>query len=155
MTESHLERAFKAIIVEEVRKLSQHLPKARKDLKTLLSEATPSVETLDGRSILMKKEELVKLAKLVPPHLHDKLQLPIVIQRRFDLGRSVYAVLGSELEEFTLKYALALAENSFDNYRAEGRFYVYKPYLSELMRMFHSLVVIGFGTPEGLTQELR
>jgi uncharacterized protein (UPF0216 family) len=52
---------------EEVKKLNQHLPKARKILKALLDERTPSVESLDGRSIVMKKDELEKLAKLVPP----------------------------------------------------------------------------------------
>jgi len=150
LAESHIERAFRAMMKEEVKKLNQHLPKARKTLKALLDERTPSVESLDGRSIVMKRDELEKLAKLVPQHLHDKLQLPIVVQRRFDLGRSVYAVSGSALEEFTLKYALGLAENKFDNYESEGRFYIYKPYLAELIRILHSLIVIGFGTPEGL-----
>ena len=45
---------------EEVKKLNQHLPKARKTLKALLDERTPSVESLDGRSIVMKRDELEK-----------------------------------------------------------------------------------------------
>jgi len=150
MAESHLERAFRAFMEEEVRKLNQHLPKTKKSLKALLEEATPSVETLDGRVILMKRVELEKLAKLVPPHLHEGLHLPIVVQRRFDLGRSVYTVSGSELEAFTLKYLLGLAENDFSSYKSEGSFCIYKPYLAELIRTIHSLIVVGFGTPEGL-----
>ena len=153
MAESHLERAFRAFMKEEVRKLNQHLPKTRKSLKALLDEPRPSVETLDGRVIQMRSEELQKLAKLVPRHLHEKLHLPIIVQRRFDLDRSVYTVTGSELEAFTLKYLLGLAESSFDNYQTEGTFYIYKPYLSELIRIIHSLIVIGFGTPEGLAPE--
>jgi uncharacterized protein (UPF0216 family) len=46
--ESHLERAFRMMLREEVRKLNQHMPKERKSLRTLLNEQTPSVETLDG-----------------------------------------------------------------------------------------------------------
>jgi uncharacterized protein (UPF0216 family) len=148
--ESHIERAFRTMMKEELRKLNQHLPKTRKTLKTLLEERSPSVESLDGRSIVLRRDDLERLAEIVPPRLHDRFQLPIVIQRRFDLGRSVYTVSGGRLEEFTLKYLLGLAENTFDDYESEARFYIYKPYLAELIRMIHSLVVIGFGTPEGL-----
>jgi uncharacterized protein (UPF0216 family) len=154
MAESHLERAFRAMLKEEVRKLNQHLPKARKTLKTLLEEKTPSVDTIDGARIAMKLEELEMLAGILHPHLQERLQLPIVIRRRFDLGRSVYTVSGDELEEFVLKSLLGVAENDFSNYKAEQHFYIYKPYLAELIRKIHSLIVIGFGTPEGLAPEL-
>jgi len=147
----YLERAFRAMMKEEVRRLNQHLPRTRKTLKRLLQEPTPSVETHDGGNIVIKREELQKLAKILPPNLHEKLQLPVIVQRRFDLGKSVYTVSGSKLEEFTIKYLLGLAENDFGNYEAEEVFYIYKPYLMELIRTIHSLIVIGFGTPEGLT----
>jgi uncharacterized protein (UPF0216 family) len=154
MAESYLERAFRAMLKEEVGKLNQHLPKSRKTLKTLLEEKAPFVETIDGGRILIKREELEGLADILPPHLQGRLQLPIVIQRRFDLGRSVYTVSGGEIEEFALKSLLGLSEQDFSNYKAEEPFYIYKPYLSELIRKIHSLIIIGFGTPEGLTSEL-
>jgi len=153
MSESHLERAFRAMLKEEVRKLNQHLPKSRKTLKTLLEEKTPFVETIDGGKILMKQEELQGLVGILPPHLQERLQLPIVIQRRFDLGRSVYTVSGGEIEEFVLKSLLGLVEQDFSN-KSKEPFYIYRPYLSELIRKIHSLIIIGFGTPEGLTSEL-
>jgi uncharacterized protein (UPF0216 family) len=154
MAESHLERVFRAMLKEEVRKLNQHLPKPRKTLKTLLEEKNPSVESIDGGRIVMKRDELERLAGILPPPLQERLQLPIVIQRRFDLGRSVYTVSGGEVEEFVLKALLGLAENDFSNCKVEQRLCIYKPYLSELIRKIHSLIIIGFGTPEGLTSEL-
>jgi uncharacterized protein (UPF0216 family) len=148
--ESHLERAFRMMLKEEVRKLNQHMPKERKSLRTLLNEQTPSVETLDGGSTVMKKMDLQRLAEVVPPSLHEKIRLPIIVQRRFDLGSSIYTVSGSALEEFTVKCLLGLTDGEFDHYEAEGRFHIYRPHLAELVRMIHSLVVIGFGIPEGL-----
>ncbi|MGQ9542470.1 MAG: DUF61 family protein [Candidatus Bathyarchaeia archaeon] len=155
MVESPLEKTLKSILREEVRRLNQHLPKRKKTLRALIDEDEPSVETIDGGTIMMRREELLRLAELVPTSLHDKLQLPIVVQRRFDLGRSVYTVVRDKLEEFTLKYALGLADRDFKDYEVEDEFYIYKPYLSELIRMFQSLIVIGFGMPEGLTEALQ
>ncbi|OGD54246.1 hypothetical protein A3K80_07955 [Candidatus Bathyarchaeota archaeon RBG_13_38_9] len=97
MSESQIEKIFGSMI-EEVRRLKYHLPKTRKPLRILLKEETPSVETQDGRSILMKKEEIAKLSEIVPSHLQDKIQLPIIIQRRFDFGESIYTVMGNKLE---------------------------------------------------------
>ncbi|WP_455368208.1 DUF61 family protein [[Eubacterium] cellulosolvens] len=152
MPESQIEKLFGTMIEQEVRKLNDHLPKTRKTLKTLLKEETPSVETKDGRSIIMKKEELEKLSEIVPYQLLDKIKLPIIVQRRFDLGKSIYTVMGNKLEEFTLKKALEIADHDFSEYEEEAPFHIFKPYLSELIRMFHTLIVIGFGKPEALSE---
>jgi uncharacterized protein (UPF0216 family) len=152
MHDSRIEKLFGTIIDQEIRKLNEHLPKTRKTLNILLKEENPSVETNDGRSIIMKKEEIEKLAKIVPSHLLDKIQLPIIIQRRFDLGKSIYTVMGNKLEEFTLKKALEIADHDFNEYEKEDPFHIFKPYLSELIRKFHTLIVIGFGKPEALSE---
>ena len=152
MSDSQIGKIFESMMEEEVRKLNYHLPKSRKPLKILLKEETPSVETQDGRTILMKKEEIVKLSDIVPSYLQDKIQLPIIIQRRFDLGKSIYTVMGNKLEEFTLKKALNLTDHDFKEYEEEEAFHIFKPYLSELIRMFHTLIVIGFGKPEPLSK---
>ena len=152
MPESRIDKLFGTMIDQEVRKLNEHLPKAKKTLKTLLKEKNPSVETLDGRSIIMKREELEKLSDIVPTHLLDKIQLPIIVQRRFDLGKSIYTVMGNKLEEFTLKKVLEIADHDFNEYEEEAQFHIFKPYLSELIRRFHTLIVIGFGKPEALSE---
>jgi len=152
LPKNQIENLFGTMIKEEVRKLNEHLPKTRKSLNTLLKEETPSVETQDGRSIIMKKEELEKLAEIVPTNLQDKIQLPIIVQRRFDLGKSIYTVMGNKLEEFTLKKALELTDHDFNKYEEEAPFHIFKPYLSELIRMFHTLIVIGFGKPDAFSE---
>jgi hypothetical protein len=60
--------------------------------------------------------------------------------------------MGNKLEEFTLKNALELTDHDFNEYEEEDTFHIFKPYLSELIRMFHTLIVIGFGKPEPLSK---
>ena len=61
-------------------------------------------------------------------------------------------VMGNKIEEFTLKKALEMADHDFNEYDEEEPFYIFKPYLSELIRMFHTIIVIGFGKPEALSE---
>lgn len=148
MPESPMERAFSALLRDEVRKLNVHLPKGRKSLKELLAEEDPTVPTLDGKKITMRKEALMQLAKIVPAELHEKLKLPFVIIRRMDLGKSVFVVSGDKLEEYTVKHVLGLSDRPFDQYLEDREpLFLYKPHVSELIRKFHSLVVLAFDVP--------
>jgi hypothetical protein len=62
-----------------------------------------------------------------------------------DLGKSIYAVSGSKLEEFAIKHILGLTDLPFEKYELENeKLYLYKPYVSELVRLLRSLIVIGF-----------
>ena len=129
--------------------------------ETLLEEGKAERPTTGGKGPksmafyydqMMKREELEKLADIVPTYLLDKIQLPIIVQRRFDLGKSIYTVMGNKLEEFTLKKALEIADHNFNDYEEEEPFHIFKPYLSELIRKFHTLIVIGFGKQEALSE---
>jgi len=155
MPQDMLERAFDAVLKEEIRRLNTHLPRNRKTLEQLLAEDNPNVEAMDGSQILFKKEELAKLAKIVPRKFQKKIHLPFLILRRMDLGKSVYAVSGSKIEEFTIKKMLELTTLPFEEYDKDKEIlYLYRPYVSQLIRGFHSLVVIGFGVPEELRSQI-
>jgi uncharacterized protein (UPF0216 family) len=66
-----------------------------------LKRTDPTVQAVDGSSILLKKSELEELAKSVPKEHWDRLKLPIIVIRRMKLGKSVYAVAGDPIEELT------------------------------------------------------
>jgi hypothetical protein len=151
-TKSTLERTFDALLAREIRKLNTHLPKQRRTLKELLSEADPTLPTVDGSTIVLRKDELEQLAQIVPREYHDSLKLPIIVLRRIELGKSVYTVSGDKVEEFTVKRVLGKSAAEYHTMYTEDKpLFLYRPDISELLRRFHSLVVIGFGLPKELS----
>lgn len=149
---STMERAFDAVLAHEIRKLNTHLPKQRRTLSELLTTKDPTVEAQDASFILLKADELQELAKIVPREYHDRLKLPIILLRRMELGKSIYTVSGDRIEEFTVKKILGLTKEDYHQmYRDRDPAFLYKPHVSDLLRRFHSLVVIGFGIPRELS----
>jgi len=149
-TRNTLERTFDALLGRELRKLNDHLPKHTRSLKEMLNEMDPTIPTVDGSTIVLRREELEKLAEIVPREYHD-LKLPIIILRRMELGKSVYTVSGDKLEQFTVKKILGKTTAEYHAmYLDDKPLFLYRPDLSELLRRFHSLVVIGFGVPREL-----
>ena len=144
------DRIFDSILQEEVRRLNQHLPKQRRTLAELLKEETPQVSSIDGKSIVMRKEELEKLASIVSRDALEKIRLPIVLIRRSEMGRGAFTVLGDRPEAYTVVRALGSFNGDFEEYRRQSgpELVVYKPEVSELTRKYHSLIVMGFGVPE-------
>ncbi len=143
---------FDKILREEVRRLNQHLPKKRRPLMELLTEASPEVSSLDSRKIVMRKEELERLASLIPKDAQERLQLPIVLIRRSEMGLGAFTVLsGDKLEMYAVSRLLGTFASSLEDYLRDytSELVVYKPQISELIRNYHSLIVIGFGVPEG------
>jgi len=150
-SKSTLERTFDALLSRELRKLNTHLPKQRRTLKELITEEDPTIPTIDGSTILMKKSEIAELAKIVPPEQYGNLKLPFIVLRRMELGRSVYTVSDDRVEEFTVKKILGRTSASYNTmYSDHDPLFLYRPDVSELVRRFHSLVVIGFGIPKEL-----
>lgn len=151
-TKSTLDRTFDALLGRELRKLNNHLPKQRRSMRELLGEADSTVPTVDGHTIIIRKEEVEELARLVPAEYHNSLKLPIIVLRRMELGRSVYTVSGDKVEEFTVKKILRkTTAEYYTMYLDDEPLFLYRPDVSELLRRFHSLVVIGFGVPKELS----
>ena len=151
-SKSTMDRAFDAIIGHELRKLNTHLPKQRKLMSELLGSKDPTVEAVDGSSIVLKTSELKELANIVPREYHDQVKLPFIILRRMELGKSVYTVTGDRIEEFVIKKILGTTANDFQHmYRENEPVFLYRPQVVELIRRFHSLVLIGFGVPKELS----
>ena len=113
------------------------------------------VVAVDGSTILLRSTELRELAKIVPKRFHDHVKLPLIVLRRMELGRSVYTVSGERIEKFTVKKTLGLTDDDYrDMYKHREQVYLYRAQVSELLRRFHSLVVLGFSIPKELTDYL-
>lgn len=151
-----LDQAFDAVISHEIRKLNTHLLKQRQTMSELLKSTDPTVEAVDGSSILLKTAELKELARIVPKQYQDRLKLPIVVLRGMELGKSTYTVVGEPIEEFTVKKILGTTDADYrEMYKDRTPFFLYRPQVIELLRKYHSLFVIGFGLPRELSDYVR
>ena len=141
---------FDVILQNELRKLNTHLPKNRKTVRELLAEDSPNVSTVGGEKVTMKKAEIEALSAELPEALRDKVKLPIVLLRRRDLGAGAFTLLGDSSEEYALSRVLGDYNGAQADFRQarESPKVFYKPQVSELMRRFHSLIVVGFGLSE-------
>ncbi len=149
---SAVDRAFDAFIGYEIQKLNNHLPRQRRTLSELLATNNdPTIEASEG-TILLRRSELQELAKIVPTEYHDRLRIPFVILRRMEMGRSIYTVAGDRIETFTIQKILGRTDDSFhEMYKHREQTFLYRPEVTELVGKFHTLVVIGFGVPQELT----
>jgi len=141
---------FDVMLQNELRKLNTHLPKNRKTVRELLAEDSPNVSTVSGEKVTMKKAEIEALSAELPESLRDKVKLPIVLLRRRDLGAGAFTLLGDSSEEYALSKVLGDYNGAQADIRQarESPKVFYKPQVSELMRRFHSLIVVGFGLSE-------
>ncbi len=144
------DRVFDTMLREEIRRLNTHLPKSRRTIMELLDEETPSVTTVDGGRIVMKRSELEELAGSLPEEARDKVRLPLVLLRRAELGPGAFTLLGDTLEEFALSRIVGGFQGTYEEFKGTraGPNIFYKPQISDLLRRYHSLVVMGFGVSE-------
>jgi hypothetical protein len=129
----------------DVRRLNDHLPSKTVSLSDLLSHKELAIKTRDGSNFWIDKDELTKVASIVPTNLHTKLHLPIILIRRLDLGEGVFSVGGSRLEAFLAARILGITQEPFDAYEsADIPLHLYRPQVQELRRKLRSLSVVGF-----------
>jgi Protein of unknown function DUF61 len=140
-----------------MRKLNSHLPKERRTLEELLNDPAPRVPAASGDLIRMRKQELEELSRSLPREAGTRVKLPIVLLRRRDLGPGAFTVLGDRYEEYAMLLLAGSFEGSFEQFRGmrPDPVVIFKPEIGLLMRRFHSLLTLGFGTSDGRVQEMR
>jgi len=141
-----MDRALDALMSYELRRLNNHLPKKKRRLSELNELTDPTIEAVDGSLLLLKTVDLQELAKIVPKEYWDRVQLPFVIMRRTDLGRSIFTVVGGRFEELTVQKILGNTTDGFHElYKHREQTFLYRPEVTELVMKLPSLIVIGFG----------
>src|SRR5712692_3724426 len=111
------DRLADTMLRDEMRRLNAHLPKKRQTVNELLTEETPSVPSVDGSRIIMKKTELESLASSLPDELRGRVRLPLVLLRRTDLGPGAFVLFGDPAEEFALSTLITNDKISLEEYR--------------------------------------
>lgn len=96
----------------------------------------------------MKKQELIELVSSLPYLEKSRLMLPIILLRRTDLGAGAFSILGDAYEEFIVSHLSGAFSGTFDDFRRRGidLVLIYKPQVASLLRKFHSIIVLGFGS---------
>lgn len=142
------DRFSDALLRDDLGKLNSHLPKNRRTLGELLRDPAPRVQAASGDFIRMKKDELEELSRSLPIEARLRVRLPIVFLRRGDLGLGAFTVLGDRYEEYSMLLLAGSVQGSFEQYKEQESdvAILFKPQISSLMRRFHSLLVLGFGS---------
>lgn len=135
---------WEKILKYEMDKINEHLPKKKRDLKYLLQVDSPYIECRDGSISYLDKEELLYLSNLIPPKYHGKLNLPIVLLRRMDLGKGTFTIAGGKIEQYVIRKVLGDVKESLDKYKLETPFYIYWPHIREIKKKLKTVIQIGF-----------
>jgi len=77
-----------------IQTMNRHLPAKRKNLKELLDEEKPGIKCRDGSTHHFDKEELGKLATMIPNEEHERLRLPIYLEMSSSLERGTIKISG-------------------------------------------------------------
>lgn len=96
----------------------------------------------------MKKQELLDLSSSMPDLDKSRVTLPIILLRRTDLGTGTFAILGDAYEQYVVSYLSGAYSGTFEDFRRRGIdiISIYTPQVASLIRKFHSLIALGFGT---------
>lgn len=85
------------LLKKQIFSLNRHLPKKRKNLKELLREDKPHVIGADWTRHRFKRDELRRIAEIIPEKEHGRLKLPIYLEIESDTPGTRVAG-GPELE---------------------------------------------------------
>ncbi len=116
----------------ELRTVNKYLPMQRKKLSELLKEEYPHVICSDGSIHMFKKDELGSILKFVGDEELNSLSLPIILELRVDMDKTVASVRD--------KYAASLISKILGITYIGGELYLYPYHLSELRRKIGTLI---------------
>jgi hypothetical protein len=76
------------LLKKQILNLNRHLPQRRKNLEELLGEDKPHVLGTDGTRHRFKRNELKKIASIIPEESWGRLKLPLYIEIDSDMSGS-------------------------------------------------------------------
>lgn len=114
------------ILSKQLQMLNQHLAKSRSTLESLLAEDKPVIELRNGSQHYFKKQELEKIADILPVEEHRRLRLPIYIELSSAKYGSGTARIAGRTESRVVGALLGKA--------AEEELFVYRPELRVLRK---------------------
>ena len=92
------------------------------------------------------------MASSLPNVEKSRIRLPLILLRRADLGQGAFAIVGDAYEEYVVLVLTGSFNGTFGEFSRRGSriISIYKPQVNLLLRRFHSLFTLGFGTIGGV-----
>lgn len=87
-------RDEKKVLAKAVQALNRHLPTQRRPLSDLLLEEKPRVGLKDGSTHRFRREELERIASIIPQRKHHLVRLPIYLEMASEYGRGAAKIRG-------------------------------------------------------------
>lgn len=115
------------ILSKQLQNMNRHLAKSRVDLESLLKEEKPKVILRDGSKHILKKEELKKLASLLPESMHRRVRLPVYIELSSGKYGSGTARVSGEVECEVVRKVLGKDDNG-------DELFIYRPDMKKLRK---------------------
>ncbi len=127
--------AIERLLVEELKLVNKHLAQERVSLRKLLSMDFPYTVLKDGTIHFFRKSELQRLASMLSDEEIDKLELPIIIVMRPDIGEGI-GVVEDPIAARVLAKILGIE-------RYQLPLYLYRPQIAELRAQFDTVIQIA------------
>ncbi len=122
------------LLIEELRISNRYLPVRRVPLSKLLEMEFPHVVLRDGTLHFFRRKELEELLKYVENDEVEKLELPIIIVMRPDIGEGV-SVVEDEIAARVIARVLGIRYEG-------GALYLYRPHVAMLRERFDTVFQI-------------
>jgi len=137
-SDSGAERFLNALWQREIERINDHLPKVRRSLEELLKTDRPELPTRSGG--------LHYLAREIPEQYHGQVMLPIILARRLDLGKGIFTVSGSRIEQSIVRWLLeAGSQGKFEVHRGDDEpLFIYRPQVGALIAGHRTLFAVAF-----------
>lgn len=91
-----------AFLSNELGKLGQHLPMQRIPLPLLLDSDSPGYRSRTGVFYHMRRQELIKIADLIPTESYEKIRLPIIFLKE----KILFKLSGNKIEAWIIEKIL-------------------------------------------------
>ncbi|MFQ5976589.1 MAG: DUF61 family protein [Candidatus Heimdallarchaeota archaeon] len=91
-----------AFLTNELGKLGQHLPKQRISLSVLLDSDSPGYRSRTDAFCHMRRQELIKIASLIPIDNYEKIRLPIIFLKE----KNIFRLSGNKIEAWIIEKIL-------------------------------------------------
>ncbi len=131
---------FESLLSNILRTVNDSLPKKVVKYRDIVEKGVEGVETVGGWLHRFDRQDIEKIAKILPQSILDRLHLPFVLVKSIEMEESVYIlrVYGSEAEAFQMLMGLETLP------RTSRGPYTYKPFVAEFINRYPSLAVLGF-----------
>ena len=132
------------VITKAIRALNRHLPAERKTLAALLREDKPAVRGRDNSIQRIRKEELMRIASLIPEEAYQKLQIPVYIELTPDYGRGISRIRGKIECELVRKILGLSSERVQGQGQSEDEIFIYRADVRKLRRELQTTTQYAF-----------